>query len=230
MFLSSLFVSLAFLSPQYPETATALVAPWSYPVASETAQGDEIDPKQELYALSDKIALEHGISTTTLHNLVTSASQWNKDAESPTGDCGLTQLNTKWTGIPCDKAKDPIVALTYASEQIAKGREWLWSECSCVSQVRIFVPTLPHMDAYYFKPNSDLDNAKVAIYRYGTLSHIGYIEKVEKNGWWERGTNITPCQTYRRFIAFDSPEVKKYLVGFWKPLPVPDSTNLASKK
>jgi len=177
------------------------------------AEASDYPPPLSLEARASAIAEEYGIGTTTLFNLIESESQWNPNAESKTGDCGLTQLNEEHTGIPCNKAKDPDVALRYAAEKLAKGETWRWTVCSCVQQLKAMGIKVPKgWNADDFIPNTIPSKGVVIILKYKTLYHVALITDISDKGFHIRESNYQPCKTGSRVIPFNSPEI----VGFWR--------------
>lgn len=87
-------------------------------------------------------------------------------------------------------------------------------ECSCVKYIREkFIHDLPRGDAVEYEANTPPFSGAVAIYKYGEVSHIGYVEKIEETGYWERGGNLERCRAYRRFMKWGE---DKAFLGFWK--------------
>ncbi len=87
--------------------------------------------------------------------------------------------------------------------------------CSCVSYVRNFIPSLPHMDAVWFAtlPRSTPAVGRVAIFNYSGVYHVAYIESLGDTGFTVREANFKPCEKDRRFIEWNDDA----LVGFWAP-------------
>lgn len=164
---------------------------------------------------ADRIAIAHGVSTTTLRNLVWSESRWNPNARGDEGNSyGLVQIHLPDNpGITEAEATDPEFALTFAAEKLAAGEEWRWTVCSCVKSVRAVLPQLPKGDAKDFIPNSPPTVGGIVIYKYPNGKyHVAALRSFAKDGsgYYESGSNLEPCLSYERFVAWDNP----YLVGF----------------
>lgn len=82
--------------------------------------------------------------------------------------------------------------------------------CFCVTYVRQFVPDLPRQDAKDFVPNTVPQVGAVALYKYGSTYHIGYMAYILNGGWIEYGTNLSTCTPYVRFVRNDP-----HLIGFY---------------
>ncbi len=168
---------------------------------------------ETLQEMSDRIAGEHGVSSVMLRNLVYSESRWNPDAESPTGDCGLVQINTEVNPsgevVPCEQAKDPAYALNFAARYIAEGKAEQWVACNCYLLVQAKIGRLPHMADIL--PNTTPHVGAVAILQYGALKHIAIITKISGTGFTVQEANIKPCLIGAREISWGD----AHLVGFW---------------
>ncbi len=87
--------------------------------------------------------------------------------------------------------------------------------CSCVSYVRNFIPTLPHMDAVWFStlPRSTIAPGRVAIFDYNGIWHVAYVTSLGDNSFTVAEGNFHKCVSDRREIDYNDP----HLVGFWAP-------------
>ena len=183
-------------------------------MVTKVAEAKELT-EEDYKAMADEAALKWKIATSTLRNMAYSESRWNPNAESKTGDCGIVQLNTKYTGVPCEKAKDPVFALDYAAEQISKGKEYLWVPCSCVKTLKALGVKAPTIDAKWFKPNTTPHVGAVAIFKYKNVSHVALVKELKENYFVVREGNFTPCLITNRRIKYGDAA----LVGFWSPDP-----------
>jgi len=173
--------------------------------------------QETLQEMSDRIALSHGISTTTLANLVSAESSWNPSAVGDDGcSLGLTQQNTcVHPDITPEMALDPETALTIAAEDIKAGRESRYSVCNCFAYVSTRVSGLPSMAR--ITPNSTPHVGAVAIFQYKdkqtgkSVKHIAVIEELGPKGFTVAETNFTKCLFDRREIAWGD----SHIVGFF---------------
>ena len=87
--------------------------------------------------------------------------------------------------------------------------------CSCVSYVRQYIPSVPHVDAWVFPtfPRSAPAVGEVAMFNYSGIFHVAYISQIRGEGFEIQEANFHSCQKGTRFISWDDP----HLVGFWKP-------------
>jgi len=190
-----------------------------------------MEPQDETERLKERaywLAVNNGVSWETLNNLITSESQWNPSARSKTGDYGLVQINlASWPDITKEQALDPDFSLNWAIDRLKEDKAYLWSVCSCISQLRIEGIKLPKyfIEARDFIPNSPPVIGGVAIFKYKKASHVAVIKKFTKNGFIISEANYSPCLTGTREIAWDDPHLK----GFWTPLSHPTPSLNASK-
>ncbi len=164
---------------------------------------------ETLPEMSDRIAIENGIPTSTLRNLVNSESGWNPDWISDTGDVGLVQINIDTWHVKREDALDPQYSLEFAARKIKSGDESYWTVCNCYSLVKVKIPSLPHMADVV--PNSTPHVGAVAIFQYGTLKHIAYVTSIGADGFRVTEANITPCLVAPRLISWNDPHLR----GFW---------------
>lgn len=178
---------------------------------------DEV-PAISLKALATKIALDNGISTSTLFNLVGSESNWNPKAEGDKGcSFGLAQINIcAHTEVSKKEAVDPEFALTYAAEAISKSTEDKWSVCNCFSYVQAnFVKNLPRMAEIVVNTNIS-HKGEIAIFMYTDrvtgkpVKHIAYVS--DENGTIKEA-NKTHCLTDSRVV--DKADI--HLLGYYAP-------------
>lgn len=147
----------------------------------------------------DRIALAHGVATSTLRSLVQSESEWNPTRDNGQ-DRGLCQINRKaWPNITDEQAFDPDWCLNWTADKISKGEEYRWVVCSCWATVKTKVDKLPKMVDII--PNtSNPKPGEVAIFQYGNIKHIAYIEKVVRNKITLYEGNYKPCVLARREV------------------------------
>jgi len=165
-----------------------------------------------------KIAEEFQISTTTLFNLVTQESQWDPNAEGDDGEAqGLVQIHYKLWGMTKEQARDPEIALKFASEKISEGKAYIFTSCSCIQSARLFgVKIPPKTDADDLKPNIPLTSLKkgdLILLRYGVVSHVAVFQEFTNDGYEVKEGNKEPCKITSRIIPFND----KNIIGFWAP-------------
>lgn len=162
----------------------------------------------------DRIALSHGVATTTLFNLVKNESNFNPDARGDHGcSLGLTQQNVCANKEVTEKeAFDPEWALTKAAEDIKNGDDYKYMVCNCWGYLKAnYLPTLPNTKNLL--PNSMARVGAVAIYHYGEINHYAYVTSVGEGSYSEIAANLKPCDIGRRTVSVTNPA----LVGFWYP-------------
>ena len=170
-----------------------------------------VQTEESLEKMSDRIAIFHNISTSTLRNLVWSESRWNPNATSTTGDRGILQINKEyWPDITDEQAFDPEFSLNFAAEKISQGKENLWTACNCYSLVKTRVNNLPRMKD--ITPNSTLGRGVVAILDYSGTKHVAVVESVDSDSFVVFEANYTPCMIGRRTVRKDDPQI----VGFYR--------------
>jgi hypothetical protein len=175
-------------------------------------------PQETLPEMAARIALAHGIATSTLANLAASESNWNPNAVGD-DDCsyGLTQQNICATKVTKEEALDPETALTIAAEDIAAHRESRYTVCNCWGYLSTRIKSLPRMAA--IQPTGPAQIGAVAIFWYkdkqmgAPVKHIAEIAKMDATGFTVLETNFTHCLYDRRWISWDDP----HLEGFWSP-------------
>ena len=178
----------------------------------ETVKSDLIEKRVEtLEEMSDRIAIAHNVSTTTLRNLVWSESRWNPEADNGL-DRGLVQINRKaWPEITDAMAFDPEFSLNWAANKITIGEEYRFVVCSCWALVKTKIPKLPRMKEIV--PNSEIEVGSVAIFEYPT-KHVAYVSEVHDGYFIVSESNYKPCLYSERKVEM----VDKSLLGFWKML------------
>lgn len=173
--------------------------------------------EETLIEMSDRIALEHEVSTSTLRNLVTSESQWNPNAVSDTGDHGLVQINLFYNpDVTKEQAFDPAFSLHFAADKISKGEEWLWTACSCIQYARALgVSIPPNTNAWDLEPNIGLGEVKkgdLVLLKYSTgSSHVGVFWGLEGDVLEVRQSNLEPCKAETIYVHVDD----QILFGYW---------------
>lgn len=161
--------------------------------------------------MSDRIAVEFGVATSTLRNLVTSESQWNPKSDNGF-DRGLVQINRKYNPEITDKqAFDPEFSLRFAAEKISKGEAWKWTVCSCIKTAKVLGANISG-DAKDIIPNTNYPHVGgVVKFKYSNNYHVAYINKVTALGIEVTEGNFKPCLIANRFISWSDP----HIVGFW---------------
>lgn len=162
--------------------------------------------------LAIRIAEKNHISTTTFSNLIGSESSWNPDIEdSPEGDRGLLQINSKWHAEVKDTcAYDPLCAMEWSAKRIADGYGYEWTSMNCYAYVKWLVPNLPLQNKIL--PNSTPQKGGVAIFQYKDLPHYAYVTEIKTDGFSIKESNYIAGKITTRFIKWDDPHLK----GFWK--------------
>lgn len=175
----------------------------------------------------DRIAIEHGIATTTLFNLAMAESSLNPNA---IGDMDSTCLVGANKGLPVrakglmqitqcynpditdEQAFNPDWALNWGADIIARGDAWkTWVVANCYSYAKSQLGTLPAMKD--INPNTDYPVVGgMAVFYYSGVKHVAVITKVTEFGIDIKETNYEPMKFTRRTIKTDD----KNLVGFWR--------------
>lgn len=168
--------------------------------------------------MASDIALEYKIPTSTLFSLVKSESNWNPTATSSTGDCGLTQINTYYSGVPCETAFNPDFALRYAALAISKHQEYLWSSCSCVSTARNLGIIIPNgYNADDFVPNitlADVQIGDLVLFKYKNgIYHIAVVIGFQDGKLLVKEGNFKACVApSTRLVDPSDPNIR----GYWR--------------
>lgn len=171
--------------------------------------------EESLQSMADRIATEHGISTSTFFNLIESESNWQTDRTSPQGDRGILQINKKYHPEVTDECSfDPECAMEWAAQRIAEGYLDEWVAANCYSLVEVLTPyRLPKMAE--IAPNSPPTVGSVAIFNYSGTPHLAVITAFTDDGFIVREANYKPAVIDTREISFKD----KALVGFWRKIP-----------
>lgn len=144
-----------------------------------------------------------------MDNLISSESQWNPNAVSPTNDYGLAAINLRWhPEVTKAEALDPEFALRFAAQAIKDGKEDAWTVCNCYQYVKAVLG-----DIGSITPNSTPKNGSVAIFDYKGIPHYGIVVALKVDGFKIREANYTHCKTDTRFIKWTDPNLK----GFYTP-------------
>ena len=216
VFILSAAASLAFVP------STVVYEQEAQPLETHTPQVEELveeSVEETLKEQTYRIAGEFGVEGDTLWNLVLSESLGGtKRIGDGDKSCGVVHFHSDYYPKENSRCDDDEYILTRAAEMIRDGLSHRFTPCSCVQQVRIFVPDLPRGNARDFVPNTNMWDGDVVIYNYDGEYHLGYKESinVEEGYWIERGANLEPCKSYERKVYFDSSDVREHLVGFWK--------------
>ena len=169
----------------------------------------------DLRARAKEIADEYGVSFEIMDRIIEQESQWNPTAISETGDYGLSQINLKYhPDITEAQALDPEFALRFLAQTIKAGDEWKYTECNCVSTVKLKISNLPKMAEII--PNAQSPKVGgIVIFQYGKNKHIAYIEKIsytDKDNFMHLYEgNMEKCKIGRRVISFND----KNITGFF---------------
>ena len=168
-------------------------------------------PHETLQELSNRVAIEYGIATTTLANLVWSESKWDPNKDNG-DDRGLVQINRYFNpGVTDEQAFDPEFSLRFAAQKIAEGNEYLWTVCNCYSYVKLRIPNLPATKDLI--PNSPPRVGSVALFDYHGKKHYVFVETLGSHTFSFPEANFEPCLVSRRSASYDDP----FLVGYWHP-------------
>ena len=174
---------------------------------------------ETLQEMSDRIAVEYKVSTTTLANLVWSESRWDPNAISKTGDHGLVQINLEQPPIlekgqlPIieEQAHNPEFSLRFAAKALSLGMEDSWVVCNCFSYVMTKLGRLPRLDDIL--PGSPAIRGAIAIFNYDGVRHIAYTEEVNNEWITVSEANYIKCRVGQRTIHIDDPALR----GFYIP-------------
>jgi len=83
--------------------------------------------------------------------------------------------------------------------------------CSCVKTARSLGVDIPYnTNAEDIKEGANPVVGGLALFRYGSTSHIGVIEETQEKGFWMNEGNFYECEYSRRFILWNDPN----LIGF----------------
>lgn len=170
-------------------------------------------PPETLQEKANRIAIQFGISTTTLSNLIYSESRWNPNATSSQGDRGIAQINfISHAEVKDACAFDPECAIRWTAQRIKQGYSDEWVACNCYSYLKTKIKNLPKMDDIV--PNSKPQIGGVAIFYYGHgTKHVSYIKDIGRGILTLQESNFQPCLISPREVSVDN----KNLVGFWYP-------------
>jgi hypothetical protein len=160
--------------------------------------------------MANRIALEYGVPTTTLFNLVEYESKWNPKADNGF-DRGLVQINrASWPDITDEQAFDPEFSLRFAAEKIKNDEQHLWVVCNCYLLAEVLTDyKLPRMIDII--PNEIYPKVGgLVILRYTNNKHIVVVTKVTEEGIWIREANFKPCALGSRLLSWQDPHIKGY--------------------
>lgn len=182
-----------------------------------TAHASEVIEPETIEQKIDRIALAHGIATTTLYNLVQSESNFDPNADNGE-DRGIAQINRKsFPEITDEQAFDPEFSLNFAAQKISEGKDYLWTVCSCVQLVKSLGVNIKGNADDIFPTDTVIPHAKgVVILKYWNPDrhHVAYIESVEKDGLHIIEGNFERCKITRRVIPLND----IHIMGYYKPL------------
>lgn len=159
--------------------------------------------------MADRIAIAHGVSTTTLSNLIFSESRWNPEATSTTKDRGITQISSIHHPEVTDEcAFNPECALDWTARRIADGYGYEWVSMNCYLAVKLKIKNLPKMAEIV--PNTELATSTIAIFSYRNVKHIALVESVKKDSFvvWE--SNYRPGLIGRREVKINDPALQGF--------------------
>lgn len=191
-------------------------------VVAPEAPTSPVEP--DYRAMANRIAVSHGISTTTFSNLITSESNWNPtltNNANGSNDRGIVQISGKWhPEVSDDCAYDTSCALEWAAKRIKDGYIYEWTVCSCTATVRLKVPDLPRGDADTFIPNVPMPWGQVMIFEYPNgQRHLAYKVRVTVDGiiGYEGNGSGAPCTIRERLFTWK--ELSRTLIGFYTTNP-----------
>lgn len=185
------------------------------PKITPRAEAAEIPTEAELKTLATEIAREYGVSPTLLHNLVSEESGWDVYAIGDRGEaCGIVQIHRQYHPEEHKRCYDWDFALRFAAKEVAAGREWKWTSCSCIKTARLWGAKIPmNTNADELVPNTTPHVGAVAIFEYRGKRHAVYIAKMDGHGFTIKEGNMKPCLKTTRWVPWTDPA----LVGFYKP-------------
>lgn len=181
-----------------------------------TVQAEEIE--ETLEEKSDRIALEFGVSTTTVRAIVDSETggTWNPNQEGDGGmSCGLASIHSTYhPDITCEQAKDPEFALRFIAQVVKDGNEWReFTMCSCIQAAKVFGAKIPpRTSADDFVSNSSFPVVGgLVIFRYGTVYHVAVVRGISQEGIFIKEGNKVKCSATARTISWND----SHIIGYW---------------
>ncbi len=85
--------------------------------------------------------------------------------------------------------------------------------CSCVSYLREFIPSTPHVDAVWYTnfPRVTPAVGEVVMFNYDGVYHVAYVSELQEDGFIIHEANFHKCEKDTRIIKWNDP----HLIGFW---------------
>lgn len=161
--------------------------------------------------MATRIAISHGVATSTFHNLITNESGWNEREFSNGEDRGIAQISKRWHPEVSDEcAFDAECAMTWAAQRIKDGYIHEWVVCNCYAFVKTKIPTLPKTKDLVPNIGNPVPGG-VAIFDYNGVKHYAYIQSVVQGSFVVSEANYEPCALGKRTIL----TTDSALVGYW---------------
>lgn len=175
------------------------------------------------------IATAFGISTSTFSNIIQGESNWDNNAVGKLGELGLFQiLPSAHPDLTKEQMLDIDFELNWAANEIKQGREWQWTECSCIKTARAMGVQLPKVaDASELQSNSPPRIGGAVLFHYKAVDHVAYIKSftADGTGMIVVEGNFEHCKIDTRFVSWNDPFIK----GYWAPPTTPPQQNLVGK-
>jgi hypothetical protein len=173
------------------------------------------EPPPTLKEQAQQIAIDHNISFEIMDKIITDESKWepNPIGHNDGGkSAGIAQIYLpSHPEITKEQALDPLWAINWVADEIKVGREWQWTICNCIAEVKNLGAKVPFKDK--LEPNSIVPRVGgVVIMQYGELKHLAYVTSVEEDGIHIKEANYKRCERGTRVLEF----LDKHILGFWK--------------
>jgi hypothetical protein len=182
------------------------------PVEAQYIEQNKIESLEEQI---DRIAIAHGIATTTLYNLALSESSLGVKREGDGGkSCGVVHFHKDYYPLENSRCDDDEYILNRAAEMIATDEGWKFVPCNCYAYAEVLTSyKLPRN--IEIVPNEAYPKVGgLVILRYTNNKHIVVVTKVTEEGIWIREANFKPCALGSRLLDWNDPRIK----GYWAPL------------
>lgn len=145
------------------------------------AEAKEIEPKETLQQMAERVSLEYKIPSTSLKNLIKCESNWDKNADNGK-DRGIVQINRpSWPKITDLQAFDPEFSMRFAAEKISLGQDYMWTCGNCYSYAVSQLGKLPKMSEINGNTEYPVVGGLLIIY-FDQVKHIAVILKVVEAG------------------------------------------------
>lgn len=175
--------------------------------------------QETLQEKSDRIAVETGISTSTLRAIVDgeTGEKWDPNQICDHGDGrGLVCINKNYYPDEYKQALDPEFSLRFAAGLVKKGEEWKFTLCSCIQTAKSLGVLIPvKTNASDLKPNAPARVGGLILLRYANLSHVAVITAVTNTAtstiFHVKEGNFERCRLSERDVSSKD----SHIIGFW---------------